>query len=265
MPAPLNPFKAALGTGRCQIGLWLSLGDPSVAELASHTGFDWVVIDGEHGPNRLRDMLDQIRAVTEATHPIVRLRDDDRAEIKQVLDIGAQTILIPMIESGEQARQAVRSMLYPPQGVRGVAPALARASGYGAIMDYIHTANDQICLIVQVETRAGIAALDEILAVDGVDGVFIGPLDLAADMGHLGRPDAPEVRAVIDEALGRIDAAGKAAGLLATDPDQGQDLIARGVDFLAVGIDVTTLRGALVDLRGRFGASRDSDRDRGRE
>ena len=223
------------------------------------------MIDGEHGPNRLRDMLDQIRAVTEATHPIVRLRDDDRAEIKQVLDIGAQTILIPMIESGEQARQAVRSMLYPPQGVRGVAPALARASGYGAIMDYIHTANDQICLIVQVETRAGIAALDEILAVDGVDGVFIGPLDLAADMGHLGRPDAPEVRAVIDEALGRIDASGKAAGLLATDPDQGQDLIARGVDFLAVGIDVTTLRGALVDLRGRFGASRDSDRDRGRE
>jgi 4-hydroxy-2-oxoheptanedioate aldolase len=261
MPAPINSFKAALRRGRCQIGLWLSLGEPSVAELASKTGFDWVVIDGEHGPNRLRDVLQQLRAVADEAHPIVRLRDDNRAEIKQMLDIGAQTILIPMIESGEQARQAVRSTRYPPQGVRGVAPALARASGYGAIMDYIHTANDQICLIVQVETRAGIAALDEILAVDGVDGVFIGPLDLAADMGHLGRPDAPEVRAVIDEALGRIDAAGKAAGLLATDPDQGQDLIARGVDFLAVGIDVTTLRGALVDLRGRFGASR----DRGRE
>ena len=257
MPAPINAFKAALRRGRCQIGLWLSLGDPSVAELASKTGFDWVVIDGEHGPNRLRDVLEQLRAVGDEAHPIVRLRDDNRAEIKQMLDIGAQTILIPMIESGEQARQAVRATRYPPQGVRGVAPALARASGYGAIMDYIHTANDQICLIVQVETRAGIAALDDILAIDGVDGVFIGPLDLAADMGHLGRPDAPEVQAVIDDALGRIATAGKASGLLATDPDQGRDLISRGVDFLAVGIDVTTLRGALVDLRGRFDAGPD--------
>lgn len=256
MPAPVNTFKAALRTGRCQIGLWLSLGDPSVAELASKTGFDWVVIDGEHGPNRLRDVLEQLRAVGDEAHPIVRLRDDNRAEIKQMLDIGAQTILIPMIESGEQARQAVRSTRYPPHGVRGVAPALARASGYGAIMDYIHTANDQICLIVQVETRAGITALDDILAVEGIDGVFIGPLDLAADMGHLGRPDAPEVRATIDDALGRIDAAGKAAGLLATDPDQGLQLIGRGVDFLAVGIDVTTLRSALVALRGRFGSDR---------
>jgi len=253
MPAPLNPFKAALGSGRCQIGLWLSLGDASVAELASLTGFDWVVIDGEHGPNRLRDVLEQLRAVGEAAHPIVRLRDDNRAEIKQMLDIGAQTILIPMIESGEQARQAVRSTRYPPQGVRGVAPALARASGYGAIMDYIHTANDQICVIVQVETRAGIAALDDILAVEGVDGVFIGPLDLAADMGHLGRPDAPEVRAVIDDTLDRIRAAGKGAGLLATDPDLGRAYMARGVDFVAAGIDVTTLRAALLALRGRFG------------
>ncbi|MBM1220437.1 HpcH/HpaI aldolase/citrate lyase family protein [Ponticoccus sp. SC2-23] len=257
MPAPINLFKAALRTGRCQIGLWLSLGDPSVAELASKTGFDWVVIDGEHGLNRLRDVLEQLRAVGDEAHPIVRLRDDNRAEIKQMLDIGAQTILIPMIESGEQARQAVRSTRYPPQGVRGVAPALARASGYGAIMDYIHTANDQICLIVQVETRAGIDALDDILAVDGVDGVFIGPLDLAADMGHLDRPDAPEVRAVIDTALDRIAAAGKATGLLATDPDQGPALVERGVDFLAVGIDVVTLRSALVALRGRFGPGRD--------
>src|SRR6056297_2378848 len=117
MPAPINPFKAALRSGRCQIGLWLSLGDPSVAELASKTGFDWVVIDGEHGPNRLRDVLEQLRAVGDEAHPIVRLRDDNRAEIKQMLDIGAQTILIPMIESGEQARQAVRSTRYPPQGV----------------------------------------------------------------------------------------------------------------------------------------------------
>lgn len=252
MPAPVNPFKAALRSGRCQIGLWLSLGDPSVAELASHTGFDWVVIDGEHGPNRLRDVLAQLRAVDEATHAIVRLRDDDRAEIKQMLDIGAQTLLIPMIESGEQARQAVRSTRYPPQGVRGVAPALARASGYGAIMDYIHTANDQICLIVQVESRAGLAALDDILAVEGVDGVFIGPFDLAADMGYLDRPDAPEVTAAITTALERIRAAGKATGLLVTDPAAAQAHIAGGLDFLAAGLDAAILRAALVALRGGY-------------
>ena len=228
-----------------------------MAELAAQTGFDWVVIDAEHGPNRLRDVLDQLRAVGDAAHPIVRLRDDNRAEIKQMLDLGAQTILIPMIEDAEQARQAALSMRYPPQGVRGVAPALARASGYGAIMDYIHTANDEVCLIVQVESRAGIAALDGILAVDGVDGVFIGPLDLAADMGHLGDPDAPDVRAAIDGALACIAAAGKAGGLLMTDPAQGLRRVACGRDVMALGMDVTTmLRAAFLARRDRLRGER---------
>lgn len=198
MPARKNIFKARLRTRETQLGLWIGLGNPSVAELAAGTGFDWLLLDGEHGPNGLRDLLAQLRAVgNRGAHPIVRTRDDNRAEIKQMLDIGAQSLLVPMIESGAQAREVVRSVLYPPQGVRGVGAALARASDYNGIPDYLQTANNEICLLLQVESIAGIEALDDILAVEGVDGVFVGPADLAADMGFLGRPGAPEVQAVI--------------------------------------------------------------------
>ena len=252
MPSPQNTFKARLQEGQPQIGLWISLGDASVAELASHCGFDWLVIDGEHGPNGLRDILAQLRAVGGHSHPVVRTRDDNRAEIKQMLDIGAQTLLVPMIESAAQAREVVRSTLYPPQGVRGVGAALARASGYNSIPDYLHTANDQICLLLQVESRAGLAELDDILALDGVDGIFIGPADLAADMGHLGQPAAPGVQSAITDALRRIRNAGKAAGILTSDPALAQDYIAQGIDFLAVGTDAGALRGALTKLRSQY-------------
>lgn len=252
MPVPENRFKARLKAGEVQIGLWVALGDPSAAELCSHAGFDWLLLDGEHGPNGLRDILAQLRAVRGASHPIVRVRDDDRARIKQMLDIGAQTILIPMVESADQARQAVRAMRYPPDGVRGVGASLGRASGYGTVADYLTTANAQTCLLVQVESRAGLAALDEILAVEGVDGVFIGPADLAADMGHLGNPGAPEVQEAIDDALARIRGAGRAAGILSTERAQAQGYAARGVEFLAVGSDVGTLIAGLKALRGAF-------------
>ncbi|RID92802.1 2-keto-3-deoxy-L-rhamnonate aldolase [Gemmobacter lutimaris] len=252
MPAPVNRFKARLKSGETQIGLWVSMGDASVAELAAHCGFDWLVIDGEHGPNGLRDILAQLRAVGDRSHPVVRVRDDTRAEIKQMLDIGAQTILVPMIESTAQAREAVRSMLYPPQGVRGVGAALARASGYGAISDYLATANEQVCLLLQVESRAGLAALDGILALEGVDGVFIGPADLAADMGHRGNPGAAEVQAAVTDALTRIRVAGKAAGILTSDGALARSYAAMGVEFLAVGSDVGTLRAGLTALRKAF-------------
>lgn len=252
MPAPQNPFKARLKTHDVQIGLWVAFGDASVAELAAQCGYDWLVIDGEHGPNGLRDVLGQLRAVGDKSHAVVRVRDDTRAEIKQMLDIGAQTILVPMIESGDQAREAVRSMLYAPQGVRGVGAALARASGYGAVGDYLASANDEVCLLLQVESRAGLAALDDILAVEGVDGVFIGPADLAADMGHRGNPGAPEVQAAVTDALTRIKAAGRAAGILTSDRTLAKSYAAMGVAFLAVGSDVGVLNAGLRALRKEF-------------
>lgn len=252
MPAPTNPFKARLRAGETQIGLWLGLGDASVAELAAGTGFDWLVIDGEHGPNGLRDVLDQLRAIGSRSHAVVRTRDDDRAGIKQMLDLGAQTLLVPMIESAEQAREAVRSILYPPHGLRGVGAGLARASDYNGVSDYLQTANGEVCLLLQVESVAGLDALDEILGVEGVDGVFIGPADLAADMGQLGNPGAAEVQAAVSDALVRIRAAGRAAGILTSDRALARGYAEAGVDFLAVGSDVGVLRAGLTALRGAF-------------
>ncbi len=253
MPAPKNTFKARLKSGDTQIGLWLGLGDASAAELCAQAGFDWLVIDGEHGPNELRTILDQLRAIGNQSQPVVRTRDDNRAGIKQMLDIGAQTILVPMIETGDQAVEAVRSMKYPPVGVRGVGAALARASAYNAIPDYLQTANDETCLLLQVESAAGVAALDDILAVDGVDGVFVGPADLAADMGYLGQPGAEEVQAVVRDVLTRIRAAGKAAGILTSDQALAQSYRKMGVEFLAIGSDVGVLNSGLRGLLSNFG------------
>nr|WP_321524672.1 HpcH/HpaI aldolase/citrate lyase family protein [uncultured Cohaesibacter sp.] len=252
MPAPMNSFKTRLKKGETQIGLWLGLGDPSVAELCGGTGFDWLLIDGEHGPNGLRDTLSQLRAIGAQTQAVVRTRDDNRAEIKQMLDIGAQTLLVPMIESGKQAAEVVRSAKYPPHGVRGVGAALARASSYNGISDYLQTANDEICVLLQVESKAGLDALDEILAVDGVDGVFVGPADLAADLGYLGRPGAPEVQEIVNVTLKKIRTAGKAAGILTSDQILAQGYKELGVEFLAIGSDVGVLRGGLLALRKTF-------------
>lgn len=250
--APENRFKTRLKDGVPQIGLWVALGDPSVAELCGGAGFDWLVIDGEHGPNGLRDILAQLRAVGDATPLVVRPPDDSRATIKQILDFGAQTLLIPMIESAEQARRAVASVRYPPNGARGVGAGLTRATQYGLRSAYMASADAQVCLLLQVENRAGLAALDEILAVEGVDGVFIGPADLAADLGHPGDTQAEAVVAAVDDALARIKAAGVASGVLFTDPVRAARYQAMGVDFLAVGADVGVLRAGLAALRTRF-------------
>ena len=246
MPAPTNRLKHRLAAGETLYGCWLGMADPYAAEIAATAGFDWLLVDGEHAPNDLRTTLAQLQVIEPSpSAPIVRLRDDDPARIKQVLDAGAQSLLIPMIESAEQAARALRATRYPPEGIRGVGSSLARASRFSAIPDYLTTANDQICLILQVESRAGLAALDDILALPGIDGVFIGPADLAADMGHLGNASHPDVRAAVLNALQRIAASGKAAGVLATDDAFIQDCLAAQARFVGVGIDVTAFAEAL--------------------
>ena len=195
MQLPANPFKAALRDGRRQIGLWLGLASPYSAELLAGAGFDWLLIDGEHAPNELNDVLLQLQAIAPyPSHPVVRAASNDPVRIKQLLDIGAQTLMLPMVQSAADAAQAVAATRYPPRGIRGVGSALARASRWNRVPDYLTRADSEICVLVQVETRRGLAELDAIATTDGVDGVFIGPADLAADMGHPGRPEPGRAR-----------------------------------------------------------------------
>ncbi len=248
-----NGFKRALAEGKQMIGLWIGLGDDNVAELCAHAGFDWLLIDGEHGPNDLRSILSQMRAMQGSpSATVVRLPSDDQVTIKQHLDIGVQSLLIPMIESAEQARDVVRSCRYAPAGVRGIGAALARASRYGRVTDYLHRAADEICILLQVETVKGIEALDAILEVEGVDGVFVGPSDLAADMGMPGKPGSDEVQKVVLDALKRIGASTKASGILTSDTTLSAQYQTMGVGFLAVGSDVGVLVAGLKQLRERF-------------
>jgi 4-hydroxy-2-oxoheptanedioate aldolase len=223
------------------MGLWMNLVSPIAAEALSGTGFDWLLIDGEHGPNDIPTILAQVQAIGSRTSVVVRPPVGEVRMIKQLLDLGVQTILVPMIESADHAAQMVKAMHYPPVGMRGVGATIARASDYGRITDYITTANDQTCLILQIESRAGLAALPEILKLDGVDGVFIGPADLAADMGYPGNAAAPEVQATIDSTLAAIMASGKSAGILTFDAKAAQRYAAIGVTFLGIGSDVAVL------------------------
>lgn len=253
MPAPVNGFKQRLASGERVIGCWAGFADPYATEVLATADFDWLVIDAEHAPNDLRTIMAQLMAMKgSGSAPVVRLPMGEVWAIKQALDIGAQTLLIPMVESAEQARDLARAMRYPPEGVRGSGAALARASWFSAVPDYVATANEQMCLLVQVETRAGIEALDDILAVEGVDGVFIGPSDLAADMGFPGQSSAPEVADCIKDALGRIAASDKAAGILAIDDATAQQYADWGAQFLAVGIDVVLLARAARDLAAKW-------------
>ena len=253
MDMPINTFKQRLQSGPAQIGLWLGLADPYCAELAANTGFDWLLIDGEHAPHDLRGLLGQLQAVAPyASQPVIRPVIGDTALIKQLLDIGAQTLLVPMVESAEQARELVRAMHYPPQGIRGVGSALARASRWNSIPGYLDKADAQMCLLVQIENLEGLAKLDEIVAVEGVDGVFIGPADLSASMGHRGNPGHPEVQAAIEDAIVRIGKAGKAAGILSADQSLARRYLELGAKFVAVGVDTTVLMRGLQTLAAAF-------------
>lgn len=253
MPAPVNAFKAAIAHQRLQIGLWMGLANPLTAEICGSAGYDWLVIDGEHAPNDIPLMLSQLQALAGfAVHPVVRIVAGEDWMIKQVLDLGAQTLLVPMVESPQAAAALVSATRYPPMGRRGVGAGLARASVYNREPDYLKTANDQIALIVQVESRAALEQVAEIAAVPGVDGVFIGPADLAADMGSLGDAGAPEVRKAVIDGIRQICKAGKPAGLLTSDRSFALECIAEGAVFVAIGSDVSLLSSATASLRAGF-------------
>ncbi len=248
-----NHFKRALQEKRPQIGLWLGLCSSYSAELLAGAGFDWLLIDGEHAPNNVQTVLGQLQAVAPyPSQPVVRPPWNDAVIIKQLLDVGAQTLLIPMVQNAEQARDAVRATRYPPHGVRGVGSALARASRWNRVPDYLQQADEQMCVLVQIETREAVKNLEAILQVEGVDGVFIGPADLSADMGFAGNPQHPEVQRTIDDAIARIRAAGKAPGILMANKALAQRYLEAGALFVAVGVDTTLLARAAEALANEF-------------
>lgn len=253
MEMPVNHFKAAMKNQQAQIGLWLGLANPYTAELLAGAGFDWLLIDGEHAPNELQNTLAQLQAIAPyKSQPIVRPPWNDPVRIKQILDLGVQTLLVPMVQTAEEARLAVAATRYPPEGIRGVGSALARASRWNRVGNYLHAANNEICVLVQIETKKGLDNLAEILAVDGVDGVFIGPADLSADLGFIGNPGHPEVQAAITHAISLIKSAGKAPGILMTNEALARQYLALGALFVAVGVDTTLLAQAADALRQKY-------------
>jgi 4-hydroxy-2-oxoheptanedioate aldolase len=238
MDLPVNHFKRALKEGRQQIGLWNSIPGPLVAEALAGCGFDWLVIDTEHAPTDVPDVLAMLQAMAPyPVSPVVRPASNDAVLIKRLLDFGAQTLIIPYVQSAAEARAAVDAIRYPPKGIRGVA-GLTRASRFGRVTDYAARAEQELCLILQVETALALSRIEEIAAVEGVDGLFIGPADLAASMGHPGQPGHPEVVAAIEDAIHRITAAGLPAGILTTDPAFARACIGWGTRFTAVGLDI---------------------------
>ncbi|MGF6573040.1 4-hydroxy-2-oxoheptanedioate aldolase [Paraburkholderia sp. GAS333] len=253
MSLPQNPFKRALAAGQPQFGLWAALADAYVTELLATAGFDWLLIDNEHAPNDVRSTLAQLQAVAAyASHPVVRPVRSDAALIKQLLDIGAQTLLLPMIDTADQAADAVAATRYPPQGIRGVGSGLARASRWNRVPDYLTTAAEELCVLVQVESVQGMENLRAIAAVDGVDGVFFGPSDLSASMGLLGKPGDASVREAIRNGIAITRDAGKAAGVLAADPAIAAEYLAAGATFVAVGSDTGLLSRAAADLASSY-------------
>jgi len=245
MDLPQNPFKGALKSNKTQIGLWSSLSSNYSVEVIAGAGFDWILLDCEHSPNDLESLLAQLQAAAPyATHPVVRVPWNDMVNIKRVLDVGAQSLLIPYVSTAEEARAAVSYTRYPPAGVRGVA-GTTRATRFGRIKDYARRAHEEICVLVQVETQAAVDNIEAICAVEGVDGVFIGPADLHASLGYTGEIANPKVKPMIDEAIKRIRKAGKAPGILTTVEADARRWLECGALFVAVGSDVGILaRGA---------------------
>ena len=236
-----NKFKDGIAKGHIQIGLWLTIGDPTVTEICAGAGFDWLLLDAEHAPYDPSRIAEQLRAIAGRAEPIVRVPDKQPWMIKQMLDLGVRTILVPSVETVVEAAALVSYVRFPPRGVRGVASALSRASGFGRDRDYFNHADDDVCLLALIESRRGIANCREIAETDGIDGVFFGAADLAADMGLLGRAAEPSVQKAIDEGLQVVSSCKKAGGSFAGDEDEARRLIALGASFLSVNADVTIL------------------------
>lgn len=240
-PIP-NTFRQALAAGRTQIGCWLSLASPITTEVMGLAGFDWLLLDAEHAPNDVLSLIPQLMSLKDSpSAPVVRPPSNDAVLMKRLLDGGFVNFLIPMVDTAQQARDAVAATRYPPQGVRGVSVS-QRGNRYGEVKDYFQVANENVTMLVQVETRAAVAAAAQIAAVEGVDGVFIGPSDLAAAYGHLGNPNHPEVQAAIAEVHAAVSAAGKPTGILTPVEADARHYLAMGMRFVAVGSDLGLLR-----------------------
>lgn len=247
----INRFKQDLGR-RQQIGMFSTLASPVLAELFAGCGFDWILLDTEHSPSEIPDVVAQLQAMAALpVSPIVRPAWSDMVLVKRVLDAGAQTVLLPYVQSAEEAAAAVGYTRYPPRGVRGVSGS-SRASRYGLDTGYLARADAEVCVLVQIETREALRDLERIAAVDGVDGVFIGPSDLAASLGHLGDAQHPEVQAAINDAFRRLRAVGKPAGYLTTNEAEAERRIAEGVDFVGVGLDAVIVARAAASLTRRM-------------
>jgi 4-hydroxy-2-oxoheptanedioate aldolase len=256
MQLPVNTFKRALKERRPQIGLWCSLCSNIVAEILATAGFDWVVLDTEHSPNELPMVLQQLQAMqidANTASPVVRPAWNDTVMIKRFLDIGSPNLILPFVQNVDEARKAVAATRYPPKGVRGVSGS-QRANRYGLVADYHARAETELGVVLQVETRAAVSAIPEIAAVDGVDGIFIGPADLSADLGHLGNSAHPEAQAEIMRGLQLCKDAGMPAGILAPNEDDARRYLDAGFTFVAVGVDQGLLTKATRDLAKRFRA-----------
>ena len=249
---PMNRFKARLQEGQRQLGIWNTIGGNTVPEMLGGAGFDWVLIDCEHAPVETVEVLAALQAIGQnpEVSAVVRPAANDPVLFKRLLDMGAQTFLVPYVQTAAEAEAAVRAMRYGPTGIRGMA-GMTRATRYGKVTDYYNRAEGELCLIVQVETIDAIDQLEAIAAVDGVDGVFIGPADLSASMGLRGQTSHPEVVAVIEDAFARLKATGIPAGVMALNPAEAARYIELGSVMTAVGVDLVLLAEAVATLRGR--------------
>ena len=252
MELPQNAFKRALKAGKAQIGLWSSLSSNYSVEVIAGAGFDWILLDSEHSPADLENLLAQLQAAAAyPTHPAVRVPWNDMVTIKRVLDIGARTLLVPYVCTAAEARSAVAYTRYPPAGMRGVA-GTTRATRFGRIRDYARRAHEEICLLVQVETQAALDNIEAIAAVEGIDGIFIGPADLHASLGHTGEVANPQVKPLIDDAIRRIRKCGKAPGILTPNEADARRWLECGALFVAVGADVGILARGAEALAAKF-------------
>ena len=255
MPLRLSPtFRERLAdASRPLAGMWLCSGSTLAAEICAGAGLDWLLIDMEHSPQGLESVLAQLQVVAAyPSTPVVRVASDDTVGIKQVLDLGAQNLLVPMIASADQAEQLVRAVRYPPRGIRGVGSALARSARWNRVPDYLTNADDHVSLYVQIENAAGAENASAIAAVDGVDGVFVGPSDLAASLGVLGQQTHPDVVAAVLSVFAAVHAVGKPVGVNAFDPAQAQAYLDAGADFVLVGADVALLARGSEALAARY-------------
>jgi 4-hydroxy-2-oxoheptanedioate aldolase len=247
-----NGFKQALANCERQVGLWCSMASSISAEILAFAGFDWIVIDGEHAPNDIPLLVSQLQAMRGGTaEPVFRVPWNEPVIIKRALDAGARSLLIPFVQNAEEARKAVAAARYPPLGIRGVA-VVPRVNDYGRVRDYHRNAHLETCILVQLETRAALKEIEAIAAVDGIDGMFIGPSDLAADFGHLADNKHPEVQAAIKDAAKRIRAAGRSAGTLSGNLDDVEPLFEMGFNFTAAGSDVGILARNAEGVAARF-------------